>query len=90
MALCDDILVECGRLGFYPKIRYAPTIDALLDYIELAGCVAFLDKSITEIRFDRLKYFPTALEKPFSLVCIWSRGNRNPALRKFIEYLPKK
>ena len=88
MALCDDILAQCAKLGFYPKIRNAPTIDALLDYIELAGCVAFLDKSITEIRFDRLKYFPTAVEKPFSLVCIWSRSNRNPALRKFIEHLP--
>jgi len=88
MALCDDILEECGKLGFYPKIRYAPTIDALLDYLEFAGCVAFLDKSITEIRFGRLKYYPTVLEKPFKLICIWNKSNRNPALGKFIKYLP--
>ena len=88
MALCDDILEECGRLGFYPKIRYAPTVDAILDYLEFAGCVAFLDKSITEIRFGRLKYYPTAMEKPFNLICIWNKSNRNPALSKFIKYLP--
>ena len=90
MALCDDILEECGTLGFYPKIRYAPDVDALLDYLELAGCIAFLDKSITENRLGRLKYYPTAVEKRFNLVCIWNKSNRNPALREFIKYLPKK
>ena len=89
MALCDDILEECGRLGFYPRIRYAKTIDALLDYLELTGGVAFLDKSITEIRYGKLKYYPTDLEKPFNLICIWSKGNRNPMLGEFVKYLSK-
>ena len=87
MALCEDILLECGELGFYPEIRYAPTVDALLDYVEFAGCVAFLDKSITEIRFGRLRYCPTTVEKPFTLVCIYGKGNKNPALRRFIGHL---
>ena len=87
MALCDDILEECGNLGFYPKIRYASTLDALLDYLELAGCVAFLDKSITEIRHGKLKCCPTKQEKPFSLVCIWNKNNKNPALEEFTKYL---
>ena len=88
MALCDDILEECGMLGFFPRIRYAKTIDALLDYLELTGGVAFLDKSITESRSGKLKYYPTAIEKRFNLVCIWNKNNRNPALGKFIKYLP--
>ncbi|MCL2125754.1 MAG: LysR family transcriptional regulator [Oscillospiraceae bacterium] len=86
-ALCDDILEECGQLGFYPEIRYADTVDALLDYLELTGGVAFLDKSITDSRPGRLKYFPTKVEKPFDMVCIWKKNNNNPALRAFIKKL---
>ena len=89
MALCDDILDECGNLGFYPKIRYAQDVDALLDYIELAGCVTFLDKSITDIRQGRLKYFETPVEKRFDLVCIWGKSNRNPVLSEFLECLSR-
>ena len=88
MALCDDILEECGRLGINPKIRYAPDVDAILDYLELTGGIAFLDKSITENRLGRLKYYPTRMEKLFSMICIWKKNNRNPALREFIKRLP--
>ena len=89
MVLSDDLIEECGKLGFNPKIRYAPDIDSLLDYVELTGSIAFLDKSIIENRLGRLKYYPTDIKKHFSLVCIWSKGNRNPALRKFLKHLPK-
>ena len=88
MNLCDDIIEECGRLGFYPKIRYAPDVDALLDYIELTGCISFLDKSITEHRMGRLKYYPTEMVRQFSLICIWNSNNKNPALREFLKYIP--
>ena len=89
MAICDDIIEECGRLGFSPKIRYAPDVDAMLDYLELTGGIAFLDKSITENRQGRLKYYPTKLEKRFDMVCVWSMRNRNPALKEFLKFLPK-
>ena len=89
LVLCDDILEECGKRGFYPKIRYAPSVDSILDYLELAGCIAFFDKSIIENRLGRLKYYPTAMEKQFSLVCVWKKNNRNPALKEFIKYLPE-
>ena len=87
-ALCDDILEECGKLGIYPRIRCAPTVDAMLDYLELTGGVAFLDKSIIETRLGRLKYYPTKLEKTFDLICVWNESNRNPALKEFIKFLP--
>ena len=89
MALCDDIIEECDSLGFDPRLHYAPDIDALLDYVELIGGIAFLDKSITESRSGRLKYYPTKLEKSFNLICIWKKSNRNPALKEFIKCLPK-
>ena len=88
MMLCDDILKECGKLGFFPGIHYALDADALLDYLELVGGVAFFDKSITENRPGRLKYFPVGMEKRFSLVCVWKKDNRNPALREFVKCLP--
>ena len=89
LVLCDDIIEECGKRGFYPKIRYAPSVDSILDYLELAGCIAFLDKSIIENRLGRLKYYPTSMKKQFSLVCVWKKNNRNPALKEFIKYLPE-
>ena len=88
MALCDDILEECERQGFYPKIRFATGIDAILDYLEFTGGVSFLDKSITNNRIGRLTYRPMAPEKSFSMVCVWKKNNRNPALREFIKHLP--
>ena len=89
MALSEDLIEECEKYGFSPRIRYAPDIDSLLDYVELTDGIAFLDKSITENRLGRLKYYPTKTKKQFCLVCIWKKGNRNPALREFIKHLPK-
>lgn len=86
----DDITGACRAAGYTPKIRYAPNNISLLDYIELSSCVAFLDKSFTENRKDRLKCFPTDLDTRFSLVCIWKQGNENPLLEEFLKELPEK
>ena len=86
--LCDDIIAACESAGFTPKTFFAPNVDTILDYIELTGCIAFFDKSIVENRLGRLKHYPTKMEKRFNLVCIWKNSNRNPALHKFIQYLP--
>ena len=86
--MSGDIIEECEKAGFSPKILYAPNTDTILDYLELTGCIGFFDKSITETRFGRLKYYHTRSEKKFDLICVWKKSNRNPALRKFQEYLP--
>ena len=88
MMLCDDIIGACEKAGFQPKIIYAPQVAAMLDYIELTGCITFLDKSIVENRLGRLKYYPSTLEMRFNLICVWKKGNKNPALAEFIKYLP--
>jgi DNA-binding transcriptional LysR family regulator len=88
MVLCEDLIDECRKHGFIPNIRYAPDINSLLDYLELTGGITFLDKSITENRPGRLKYFPIDIKKPFSLICIWRKKNKNPALQEFLKHLP--
>jgi DNA-binding transcriptional LysR family regulator len=85
----DDILGKCREIGYFPKIRYAPNNETILDYLELGVGVAFLDKSIIENRSKRLKYFPINLGCAFSLICIWRKNNDNPILRELVKYLPK-
>ena len=89
MVISDDMIEACENAGFSPKIMYAPNLDTMLDYIELTGCITFLDKSIVECRPGKLKYYPSEVEKRFNLICIWKKGNKNPALREFIKYLPE-
>ena len=84
-----DIIEACEKSGFSPKLLYAPNTDTILDYIELTGCIGFFDKSIIENRLGRLKYYPTKLKREFDLVCVWKKGNKNPALKKFKKLLPQ-
>lgn len=83
----DDIFDAFRAAGFYPKIRYAPSNETILDYLEFGSGIAFLDKSIIENRINRLKCYPTALSSRFSLVCIWKKDNTNPALLEFTKRL---
>ncbi|MCL2045629.1 MAG: LysR family transcriptional regulator [Oscillospiraceae bacterium] len=87
-ASSDDLIEVCAKYGFHPKIRYAHDIDALLDYVEFVDGIAFQDKSITENRLGRLKYFPTEEKKRFDLICMWKKGNKNPALKEFVAHFP--
>ncbi len=83
----DDIYDAFRELGYFPKIRYAPSNETILDYLEFGSGIAFLDKSMIENRKDRLKCYPTSLKSCFSLVCIWKKENTNPALQEFTKYL---
>lgn len=84
----DDIFDACRDIGYFPKIRYAPNNETILDYLEIGVGVAFLDKSIIENRSKRLTSFPINIGCGFSLVCIWKKNNNSPVLKEFIKYLP--
>jgi DNA-binding transcriptional LysR family regulator len=84
----DEIFNECKKAGFFPKIRYAPNNSTIIDYLEMSGCIAFLDKSFANNRQETLKYYDMQNGRRFSLVCVWRKDNTNPALHEFIKYLP--
>lgn len=86
----DHIFRACRELGFFPKIRYAPNNETILDYLELGAYVSFFDKSIVENRKEKLKFYPSPVGGHFALLCIWKKNNPNPALNEFIKYLPSK
>jgi DNA-binding transcriptional LysR family regulator len=83
----DDIYDAFRESGYFPKIRYAPSNETILDYLEFGSGIAFLDKSIIENRKNRLKCYPTSLKSRFSLVCIWKKENANPVLLEFTKRL---
>jgi DNA-binding transcriptional LysR family regulator len=83
----DDIYDAFRELGYFPKIRYAPSNETLLDYLEFGSGIAFLDKSMIENRKNRLKCYPSSLKSCFSLVCIWKKENTNPVLQEFTKRL---
>lgn len=85
----SDIIEACQEHGYYPKIKYVPNNNTMLDYLELDTCVAFLDKSFIENRKDRLKCYPTKMKTSFGLVCIWKKSNANPSLPEFVNCLPE-
>lgn len=85
----DDIFSACRENGYFPRIRYAPNNETILDYLEIGAGVAFLDKSIIENRSKRLKYIPLNFGKGFNLVCIWKKSNDNPVLKEFVKHLPQ-
>lgn len=83
----EGIFEECRKAGFFPKVRYAPNNNTILDYLEVSGCVTFMDKSITENRKGRLTYIFIPPGKELHLVCVWRKSNTNPALHEFIKHL---
>lgn len=85
----DDIFSACRENGYFPRIRYAPNNETILDYLEIGAGVAFLDKSIIENRSKRLKYIPINIGRGFNLVCIWKKNNDNPVLKEFVKHLPR-
>ncbi len=87
--LHQDILDKCESVGFTPDIRYVPTNETVLSYLDLNMGVTFYDKSVGINRIGRLKFFPTSLGADFSLVCVWMKKNPNPLVRDFIKMLPK-
>lgn len=83
------ILEKCESFGFTPDIRYVPTNETILSYLDLNMGIAFYDKSIGINRIGRLKFFPTFLGNRFSLVCVWMKKNPNPLVQDFIKLLSK-
>ena len=82
------ILDACGAQGFTPRVRFSPSIQTSMLWVQAGLGLAVLD-SHNILRCDpHIKFLDVEQISDPSLTAAWHQDNTNPALPAFLDRLP--
>lgn len=83
------LLELCNRYNFNPnKIKYCPSLEAMLLYLESGFGVALLDKTIKFNNTSKIKFFDVPIETGIiDIIFAWKDNNFSPSLSLFLNSL---
>lgn len=83
------IIDACKNAGFVPKVKYAPTIDDQMLWIEAGIGVTVLDDYNTLLMNPSIQRIPLKSHWSPATVIAWHQLNYNPAIPLFIKSVKK-
>ena len=84
------ILEACQAQGFTPKVRFSPSIQTSMLWVQAGVGVAMLDSRNILRNYPHVKFLDVDQVSDPSLTAAWHQDNSNPALPVFLQALTRR
>lgn len=83
----QNLVEECKRAGFYPKLKLASSLDEYMLWCEIGYGVTVLSEHSLLKTSPRIKFLTTPKFKDAAIAVAYLKDNENPAVKAFMDVI---